>query len=60
MATSQSARQTNEIADFIYDKVDFKPTELQLPILQSRKRFVLVAGGEQAGKSMVASKYLLG
>ena len=60
MATSQSARQTNEIADFIYDKVDFKPTELQLPILQSWKRFVLVAGGEQAGKSMVAAKYLLG
>ena len=60
MATSQSARQTNEIADFIYEKVDFTPTDLQRPILQSRKRFVLVAGGEQAGKSMVAAKYLLG
>jgi len=49
-----------EISDFIYEKVDFSPTELQRPILQSRKRFILVAGGEQAGKSMVASKYLLG
>ena len=61
MAQSTTSQyQINEIADFIYDKVDFKPTELQAPILNSRKRFILVAGGEQAGKSMVASKYLLG
>ena len=58
--STTSQYQINEIADFIYDKVDFKPTELQAPILNSRKRFILVAGGEQAGKSMVASKYLLG
>ena len=58
--STTSPSQINEIADFIYDKVDFKPTDLQAPILNSRKRFILVAGGEQAGKSMVASKYLLG
>ena len=50
----------NEVQDYIYQKIDFSPTDLQKPILSSRKRFVLVAGGEQAGKSMVASKYLLG
>ena len=43
----------------IYDKIGFSPTTLQSPILNSRKRFTLVAGGEQAGKSMVASKYLI-
>ena len=44
----------NELADFIYDKVDFAPTDLQKPILKSRKRFILVAGGEQAGKSTLS------
>ena len=48
-----------EVVDFCYDEVGFMPTELQRPILDCRKRFILVAGGEQAGKSMVASKYLL-
>ena len=55
-----SSSQINEVANYIYDKVGFSPTPLQMPILSSRKRFILVAGGEQAGKSMVASKYLLG
>ena len=58
MAT-QSAPVINEVIDELYSRVDFSPTNLQRPILASRKRFVLVAGGEQAGKSMVASKYLL-
>jgi len=49
----------SSVTDFIYEKVGFKPTKAQLPLLNSRKRFTLVAGGEQAGKSMVASKYLL-
>ena len=49
----------DEITDAFYETVEFSPTDLQKPILASRKRFVLVAGGEQAGKSMVASKYLL-
>ena len=57
--TIQEAPKRN-VVDVLYDKVGFVPTELQSPILNSRKRFILVAGGEQAGKSMVASKYLLG
>ena len=48
-----------KIKEFIWNKVDFEPTELQKPILYSDKRYILVAGGEQAGKSMIASKYLL-
>ena len=52
--------EQKEYIDFLYDKIGFAPTELQKPILESRKRFTLVAGGEQAGKSMVASKYLIG
>ena len=47
------------VAEKLYDLVDFHPTELQNKILDSNKRFILVAGGEQAGKSMVASKFLL-
>jgi len=47
------------IANAIFDLVDFEPTDLQKRILNSDKRFILVAGGEQAGKSMVASKFLL-
>jgi len=49
----------NNVTDYLFEKVGFKPTEAQLPLLQSDKRFILVAGGEQAGKSMVASKFLL-
>ena len=48
-----------EITDYLFSKLDFEPTEKQKPILDSRKRFILVAGGEQAGKSLVASKYLV-
>ena len=51
--------QRRKLADVLYEKVNFTPTELQKAILGSKKRFTLVAGGEQAGKSMVASKYLL-
>jgi hypothetical protein len=47
------------VVDYIYGKVGFNPTPAQIPIVSSRKRFILVAGGEQAGKSMMASKYLL-
>ena len=57
---TQTADTSKEnVIDYIYDRVNFKPTEAQIPILFSRKRFILVAGGEQAGKSMIASKYLL-
>ena len=48
-----------DVVDYIFDRVGFNPTPAQMPILFSRKRFILVAGGEQAGKSMIASKYLL-
>ena len=57
--TTHTPPVIDEITDFVYETVDFSPTLLQKPILSSRKRFILVAGGEQAGKSMVASKYLL-
>ena len=49
----------NELTDFLYDTVNFTPTDEQRVILDSDKRFTLVAGGEQAGKSMIASKFLL-
>jgi len=51
--------QAPGITEYLFSKLDFNPTEKQIPILESRKRFILVAGGEQAGKSMVASKYLV-
>ena len=44
---------------FVFEKVGYTPTESQKPIIYSDKRFILVAGGEQAGKSLVASKFLL-
>ena len=49
----------NELTGFLYEKVNFTPTDEQRIILESDKRFTLVAGGEQAGKSMIASKFLL-
>jgi len=51
---------TPKLRDYLYEKVGFAPTDEQVAILESPYRFNLVAGGEQAGKSMVASKYLLG
>ncbi len=47
------------LRDYLFQKVGFFPTEEQRVILDSPCRFNLVAGGEQAGKSLVASKYLL-
>jgi hypothetical protein len=35
------------------------PTGAQRPILDSREQFIIVTGGEQAGKSICASKYFL-
>ena len=49
----------NLLTDYLFDKVGFSPTPEQQVILNSRSRFNLVAGGEQAGKSYIASKYLL-
>ena len=51
---------TPKLRDYLYEKVGFAPTDEQVAILETPYRFNLVAGGEQAGKSMVASKYLLG
>ena len=49
----------NELTDFLYGTVNFTPTDEQRVILESDRRFTLVAGGEQAGKSLIASKFLL-
>ena len=48
------------LKDYLFSKVGFTPTDEQRVILDSEYRFNLVAGGEQAGKSLIASKYLLG
>ena len=48
------------LKDYLFSKVGFTPTDEQRVILDSTYRFNLVAGGEQAGKSLIASKYLLG
>ena len=47
------------LTSYLYSRVDFKPTPAQEIILASPYRFNLVAGGEQAGKSLIAAKYLL-
>ena len=60
MATLTENRPVgSNVTDYIFSKLEFLPTPLQSKILTCRKRFVLVAGGEQAGKSMVASKFLV-
>ena len=61
MTVSHSAEggTTDGVVDYLFSKLSFEPTKLQGPIVQCRKRFILVAGGEQAGKSMIASKYLV-
>ena len=51
--------RTDDITEYLFSRVGFEPTEKQIPIIECRKRFILVAGGEQAGKSMIASKYLV-
>lgn len=58
--TTQTAPSLAPVAAYLYSKVSFEPHPEQLPILGSRKRFILVAGGEQAGKSLCGAKYLLG
>ena len=54
-----STTDRKAVSEYLFERLDFSPTEAQTPILECRKRFILVAGGEQAGKSMVASKYLV-
>ena len=48
------------VREFLFKQVGFVPTKEQRAVLDSPYRFTLVAGGEQAGKSLVAAKYLLG
>jgi hypothetical protein len=43
----------------VFQQIGFSPHPAQEPILACRKRFVLVTGGGQAGKSVVASKKFL-
>ena len=47
------------LTGYLYEKVGFTPTPAQREILHSSYRFNLVAGGEQAGKSLIAAKYRL-
>ena len=49
-----------DLTPYLYDRIGFTPTTSQKVILAAGARFNLVAGGEQAGKSLIASKYLLG
>ena len=51
--------QTAEIAA-LFEQCGFEPnSDFQREILDSSQRFVQVTGGEQGGKSVVASKFLL-
>jgi hypothetical protein len=57
--TSVDDRQWT-VAKELYSLVGFTPTGTeQEAVLHSGKRFILVSGGDQAGKSLIASKYLL-
>ena len=49
----------NELQEHLYKVVGYEPTKEQARIISCESRFILVAGGEQAGKSLVASKKLL-
>ena len=48
-----------EWLDSITEHTGVSPTAEQAEILASDRRFILVAGGEQAGKSVVASLFLI-
>ena len=45
--------------DSIIEHTGVSPTAEQAEILASDRRFILVAGGEQAGKSVVAALFLI-
>jgi len=59
MTTAPPKFPLSESVQWLYDTVGFDPTPTQLPIISSPKRFILVVGGEQGGKSLTASKYTL-
>ena len=56
MVTTTPDIYFDERSQVLFDTVGFVPTRPQNEILKADKRFVLVTGGEQAGKSMMASK----
>ena len=45
-----------DLREYLFEKVGFAPLAEQKRILESPYRFTLVAGGDQAGKSLIASK----
>jgi|TARA_Y100000310_G_scaffold341167_1_gene439459 hypothetical protein len=63
MATLAIPEADVDIIDVLFDKVGFEPTPRQKVILDASLnegvRFFVVAGGEQGGKSLCASKFLL-
>jgi hypothetical protein len=57
--TVQAASPFDSVTQYFFEKLEFEPTKEQEAILTTKHRFVLVTGGEQAGKSMVAAKFML-
>jgi len=51
------ATEALDTISWLYSKLGFEPTPEQAVILGCDKRFVLVTGGAQAGKSLVTEKY---
>ena len=49
-----------KILKVTYDRIGFKPTEAQWPILECDKREIVVTGGERGGKSLTGAMYLKG
>lgn len=62
MTTSLTTRQDvlKEHLTGTYDALEFKPYVEQWPVLLCESREIIMVGGEQGGKSTVASKYLMG
>ncbi len=58
-ATTRQQAVLQDHVRFLFEKLAFEPTEAQRPIIECDARFILVTGGEQAGKSLIAEKYLL-
>lgn len=50
---------TKDITDILFERVGFAPYPNQELVLRCGCRYILVAGGEQAGKSLTASKFFL-
>ena len=48
-----------EFQCLLYDKLGFKATPGQVPILEDESRLILIAGGERSGKSLVTEKKAL-